>query len=425
MNSSVGQEGCKRVSFLTQVNEEKGLVPTPPDGLKSSSYDRRLDPTLMEIFVPKEADPETRAALSPDAVKKLTGLGATVTVESGLGHHADWDDAAYESAGASVTTDREAALTRADIVAKVRKPDAELLGKLKTGALYLSFLDPFNSPELMDAAARNGVNVVSMEMIPRTTLAQKMDALSSQANLAGYYAVIKAVERLSMSVPMMMTPAGTLSPAKVFVIGVGVAGLQAIATAKRLGCRVEAFDTRPVVEEQVKSLGAKFVKIDLGETGQTAQGYAKELTPEQIEKQQQGMAKVCGSADIVITTAKLFGRKAPTLVNERMLAEMRRGSVVIDLAAESGGNVEGTKLNEEVVTGNGVRIIGIGALEAEIPRSSSQMYASNVANFLEHFWGKESKAFEWRRDDPILSGCLLTYDGQIVHERFADKPANT
>lgn len=375
----------------------------------------------MEIFVPAASPPEKRAALSPDSVKKLTGLGASLTVESGLGLAADWDDAEYEQAGATVTKEPAAALASADAVFQVRKPAPELFAKMKEGALFASFLDPFNHPELMEAAAKAKVNAVSLEMIPRTTLAQKMDALSSQANLAGYFAVIRAVERLSMSVPMMMTPAGTLSPAKFFIIGVGVAGLQAIATAKRLGIRVEAFDTRPVVEEQVKSLGAKFVKIDLGETGQTAQGYAKELTPEQIQKQQDGMAKVCGQADVVITTAKLFGRKAPILVNEAMLAKMRRGSIVVDLAAETGGNVAGTKLNEEVITANGVRIIGTGALEAEVPRSSSQMFGSNVASFVEHFWDKEARTLAYRRDDPILEGCLLTYDGQIVHERFAAK----
>lgn len=217
---------------------------------------------------------------------------------------------------------------------------------------------------------------------------------------------------------MMMTPAGTISPARVFVIGVGVAGLQAIATAKRLGARVEAFDTRPVVEEQVKSLGAKFVKIDLGDTGQTAQGYAKELTPEQIRKQQEGMAKVCAQADIVITTAKLFGRPAPKIVTAEMVAGMKRGSIVVDLAAESGGNVVGTRLDEEVTTENGVRLIGLGALEAQVPTHASQVYASNLTSFIEHFWDKTTGTFAFRLDDEILKGCLLTHGGAVIHERF-------
>ncbi len=242
--------------------------------------------------------------------------------------------------------------------------------------------------------------------------------MSSQANLAGYYAVIAATARLSKILPMMMTPAGTISPARVFVIGVGVAGLQAIATAKRLGARVEAFDTRPVVEEQVKSLGAKFVKIDLGETGQTEQGYAKELTPEQLEMQRKGMAKICGYSDIVITTAKLFGRKAPVIVSADMVAGMQRGSVIVDLAAEGGGNVEGTVLDEVVTTENGVHIIGHRSLEGCVPRDASLMFSSNLYNFMEHFWDEEGSTFKLDLEDELLQGCVMTHGGEIVHEKF-------
>jgi len=217
---------------------------------------------------------------------------------------------------------------------------------------------------------------------------------------------------------MMMTPAGTISPSRVFVIGVGVAGLQAIATAKRMGARVEAFDTRPVVEEQVKSLGAKFVKIDLGDTGQTDQGYAKELTPEQIKKQQAGMAKICAQSDIVITTAKLFGRPAPKIVTEEMVAGMKFGSVIVDLAVESGGNVVGSKLNEEVQIENGPKIIGIGALEDRVAVHASQMFSANIFNFVEHFWDEEQKTINCDLDDEILGGCVITHGGAIVHERF-------
>ena len=220
-----------------------------------------------------------------------------------------------------------------------------------------------------------------------------------------------------------MTPAGTISPSRVFVIGVGVAGLQAIATAKRLGARVEAFDTRPVVEEQVKSLGAKFVKIDLGETGQTDQGYAKALTPEQIEMQRQGMAKVCAQSDIVITTAKLFGRKAPTLLTKDMISGMKPGSVIVDLAAAGGGNVEGTVLNEEVTTENGVIIIGHGTLETEVPYHASQVYASNIASLLEHFWDQETKTLKLDLEDEIMKGCLLTHEGAVIHPTFKEKLA--
>jgi NAD(P) transhydrogenase subunit alpha len=374
----------------------------------------------MRMFCPKEAEPETRAGVDPESVRKLAGLGLSVTVESGTGLASDHDDATYESAGATITADRTAAFAEADVVLRVNPPAEEEIQKLKRGCLHVSFLNPFARKDLLQAFAKAGVHAVSMEMMPRTTLAQKMDAISSQANLAGYYSVIVAAERLNRILPMMMTPAGTISPAKVFVIGVGVAGLQAIATAKRLGARVEAFDTRPVVEEQVRSLGAKFVKIDLGETGQTEQGYAKELTPEQIEKQRQGMAKVCTQSDIVITTAKLFGRPAPTLVTKEMVAGMSRGSIIVDLAAETGGNVEGTKVGEEVITENGVRIIGIAKLEACLPGHATQVYAANLANFIEHFWDKENAAFSWKLEDEILKGCLMTHDGQIRDDRFKD-----
>lgn len=372
----------------------------------------------MRIFTPSEVPPETRTALTPDFVRKLAALGAEVIVEAGTGLAAEHSDESYAEAGAQLVTDRTTALAEADMVLRVRRPPMEEVALLKRGSLHVSFLDPFREGSLMEALARQGVSTVSMEMMPRTTLAQKMDALSSQANLAGYYAVVHAAERLSRIFPMMMTPAGTISPVKVFVIGVGVAGLQAIATAKRLGARVEAFDTRPVVEEQVKSLGAKFVKIDLGDTGQTTQGYATELTAEQIRKQQEGMAKACAQADVVITTAKLFGRPAPKIVTAEMVAGMKRGSIIIDLAAESGGNVAGTRLNEEVRTDNGVRIVGHGALEAHVPTHASQVYASNLTSFIEHFWDASAGKFAFRLEDEILKGCLLTHNGEIIHERF-------
>jgi H+-translocating NAD(P) transhydrogenase subunit alpha len=375
-------------------------------------------PACMLLFVPAESAPETRVATTPEFVRKLLSLGLEVEVETEAGARADHPDTQYEEAGARIVKDREAALGRADIVLRVRKPGAREVALLKPGALHLSFLDPFNERELVEAFAAQGVSAVSMEMMPRTTLAQKMDAISSQANLAGYAAVVLAAERLNRILPMMMTPAGTIAPARVFIIGVGVAGLQAIATAKRLGARVEAFDTRPVVEEQVKSLGAKFVKIDLGDTGQTEQGYARELTPEQIEKQRQAQARVCASSDVVITTAKLFGRKAPILVTREMIAGMKPGSLLVDLAAEGGGNVEGTVPGEEVVTENGVRIIGLCPLEARVPTHASQVYASNLTSFLEHFWDPAQKAFAYRLDDEILKGCLLTHQGAIIHERF-------
>ncbi|MDG2254322.1 MAG: Re/Si-specific NAD(P)(+) transhydrogenase subunit alpha [Opitutaceae bacterium] len=373
----------------------------------------------MRVFVPCEAFPsETRVALIPESVQKLTSLGLSVEVERGAGLDSYFLDTAYEKAGALIVKDRSEALSQADMVVRVRKPSLEEVSQLKRGALHISFLDPFNESELIDAFAKTGVTAVSMEMIPRTTLAQKMDALSSQANLAGYFAVVKGAERLNRILPMMMTPAGTIAPSRVFVIGVGVAGLQAIATAKRMGARVEAFDTRPVVEEQVKSLGAKFVKIDLGDTGQTDQGYAKELTAEQIQKQQDGMAKICAQSDIVVTTAKLFGRPAPKIVTSEMVTGMKFGSVIVDLAVEGGGNVVGSKLDEEVQIENGPCIIGTGALEGRVAVHASQMYSSNIYNFIEHFWDAESSRIGLNLEDEILSGCVITNDGSTVHEQF-------
>ena len=254
-----------------------------------------------------------------------------------------------------------------------------------------------------------------MEMIPRTTRAQKMDALSSQANLAGYVMVIQAAQQLDRILPMMMTPAGTLSPAKVFVIGAGVAGLQAIATAKRLGARVEAFDTRPVVAEQVQSLGGKFVEIDLGETGQTKDGYAKELTAEQLEMQREGMKAVISESDIVITTAQVFGRPAPRIVTADMVEAMKPGGVIVDMAVDSGGNVEGSVADETAEIG-GVTILGLSNLPAQVSKDASQMYSSNLFNLVSEYWDSETKAMNLDLEDDILQSCVITHGGSIVNE---------
>jgi NAD(P) transhydrogenase subunit alpha len=371
------------------------------------------------LFTPKETHPaETRAAIVPTTVTKLCNLGIEVRVQSGAGVRSDYTDEAYVQAGAKIVTDLATGYQQADIITRVRKPAPGELDGLKAGAIHISFLDPFNEKELIQDLAQREISAISLEMIPRSTLAQKMDALSSQANLAGYAAVMVAADRMKKILPMMMTPSGTISPARFFIIGVGVAGLQAIATAKRLGARVEAFDTRPVVEEQVKSLGAKFIKVDLGDTGQTAQGYAQELSSEQLEKQRLEMAKACARADVVITTAKLFGRKAPLILNDEVLQHMQPGSLLIDLAVESGGNVAGSKVGEEVTTANGVRIYGPENLEGYYPKDASLMLAFNCYNLIEHFWDAAAKNFQFREDDEILNGCLITQAGAIVHERF-------
>lgn len=369
----------------------------------------------MNIFVAKEIHPgETRVPVIPPTVEKLVKLGANVSVEAGLGQALTIPDEAYTKAGATVVSLAEGQ-AHADIVLRLRKPSIDALNGIKPGAIHVSYLDPFNEHALIKAMAAKNISAVSLEMIPRSTIAQKMDVISSQANLGGYVAVILAAERLAKILPMMTTPAGTIAPAKVFVIGVGVAGLQAIATAKRLGAIVEAFDTRPVVEDQVKSLGAKFVKIDLGETGQTKDGYAKALTPEQLEIQRKAMAKHCAGADIVITTAQVFGRKAPVILTKDMVAGMSAGSIVVDMAVETGGNVEGSVVNQEVDV-NGVKIIGLGNLPGRVAVHASQMYSSNLLNFIDHFWDKkEKKTFVLKMEDEIIKGCLITHGGEVVN----------
>ncbi len=374
----------------------------------------------MNIAVPKEVhEGETRVSMIPEHVAKLVQAGADVSIESGLGQSLRIVDDEYIKAGASVMPDRNALIQNADMVLRIRKPAAQEIEMMTPGCIYISLLDPFNERELIDQFIARGVSAISMEMIPRITRAQKMDVLSSQANLAGYAAVIIATERLDKILPMMMTPAGTIAPARAFVIGVGVAGLQAIATAKRLGARVEAFDTRPVVEEQVKSLGARFVKIDLGDTGQTKDGYAKALTEEQLQKQREGMAKVCASADIVITTAQLFGRPAPLIVTAEMVSGMQPGSVIVDLAVESGGNVAGSQVGREVDV-NGVRIIGLANLPGQVAVNASQMFSSNLYNLVEESWNTDEKRFELNFEDEIIKGCVITHEGQIVNEMIAD-----
>lgn len=370
----------------------------------------------MKIAIPMESqNGETRVTMLPSNIDQLIKLGAEIEIESGMGERIGIKDEDYEKVGAKINKDRNNLLNSADIVLKIRKPSEDDLKHLKKECVHISYLDPFNEKELINKMASSGISAISMEMIPRTTLAQKMDVLSSQANLAGYIAVIIAAERSDKILPMMMTPAGTIAPAKVFIIGAGVAGLQAIATAKRLGARVEAFDTREVVEEQVLSLGAKFVKVDLGETGQTKDGYAKALTDEQLQKQREAMAKHCAQSDIVITTAQVFGRKAPLIVTKDMVDQMKPGSIIVDMAVESGGNVEGSQKDKEVDI-NGVKIIGLENLPGRVAVHASQMYSSNLYNFLAEFWDKDEKQFKLNLEHEIIKGCLITHNGEIVNE---------
>ena len=367
----------------------------------------------MLIGIAREtAAGELRVAGTPTTVGRLTRLGLDVAVEAGAGAGSALTDGDYESAGAAVDATGER-VRGADIVLRVRKPDADEVDRLASGSVHISFLDPFRERELIGRLAGRGITAVSMEMIPRSTRAQKMDALSSQASLAGYVTVIQASFHSPRIFPMMMTPAGTIPPARVFVIGAGVAGLQAIATAKRLGARVEAFDTRPVVAEQVRSLGARFVEIDIGEVGQTEQGYAKALTPEQIALQQEGMQRVIAASDVVITTAQVFGRPAPRIVTLEMVQAMKPGSVVVDMAVESGGNVEGSVLDEAVDIG-GVTLLGQGNLPSAVARNASEMYAANLAHFIEEFWDGEAGALQLDPADEIVASAVVARDGAVL-----------
>lgn len=373
----------------------------------------------MTILVfPAELRPqEKRCAVLPVNVKAYKLLGATVQVQGGIGEPIHVSDGEYVAAGAEVIASRSELLGNADIVLSLHKLSVEDLELLKPNALIVSYLDPFNEQDFVSNLCDKRISSISMEMIPRISRCQKMDALSSQASLAGYVMVMQAVNHLNNVLPMMMTPAGTLKPAKVFVIGAGVAGLQAIATAKRLGASVTAFDTRTVVAEQVQSLGAKFLDIDLGqtgETGETGQGYAQALTPEQMQIQQREQGKCIADSDIVITTAQLFGRKPPMLIDSQTIASMKPGSVIVDMAAENGGNVQGS-VATEVVVQSGVTIIGTGFWANGVAKHASQMYANNLQNLLSEFWSKENNKFVINVEDEVQSACIITHLGQVTN----------
>lgn len=368
----------------------------------------------MQLFIPRESNEwEHRVAATPDSVQALSSLGFSVVVESGAGERSSFTDEAYTQAGATVTTDPGTTLAGADIVFRVNPPSEDAIGRSKAGSLHVGFLDPFQRPELANAAAARGLVAVSMEMMPRTTRAQKMDALSSQHSLAGYAMVIHASDRLGKAFPMMVTPSGTIQPARVFVIGAGVAGLQAIATARRLGARIEAFDTRPATKEQVQSLGAKFVDVDLGDTGETAGGYAKELTPEQKARQQEAMAKRCAEADVVITTAQVFGRPAPRIIDRKILDTMKQGALVIDYAVSTGGNVEGSVAGEEVRVGP-ARVLGLQSFPSLVASDASRMYASNLLAFIKEFWDAETRTLNLDMSDELLASAVVARDGALA-----------
>lgn len=376
------------------------------------------------VFVPREVDAaESRVAASPDTVKRLAGLGFTVVVEKGAGDASRIPDADFAAAGAVIGKAADAA--KADIVLKVRRPaDAELKG-YKAGALVLASMDPYGNDAAVAAMARAGVSAFAMEFMPRITRAQSMDVLSSQANLAGYQAVIDAAAEYDRALPMMMTAAGTVPAAKVFIMGVGVAGLQAIATARRLGAVVTATDVRPAAKEQVASLGAKFLAVEDEEfkAAETAGGYAKEMSKEYQAKQAALTADHISKQDIVITTALIPGRPAPKLVSAAMVASMKPGSVLVDLAVERGGNVEGAVPGKVVTTANGVRIVGHLNVPGRVAASSSLLYAKNLFAFLETMIDKDKKTVSVDPEDELVKATLLTHGGKVVHPAFAQAAA--
>jgi NAD(P) transhydrogenase subunit alpha len=378
----------------------------------------------MKIAIPAEADSEPRVAATPDTVKKMKALGANVVVETGAGVKSGVLDADYEAAGAEIGTTAPYVVREADVVLKVRRPTDAELKDYKSGALVMAIMDPYGNEDALAAMAKANVVAFAMELMPRITRAQVMDVLSSQANLAGYRAVIDASAEFGRAFPMMMTAAGTVPATRVFVMGVGVAGLQAIATARRLGAIVTATDVRPATKEQVESLGAKFLAVEDEEfkNAQTAGGYAKEMSKEYQAKQAALVAEHIKKQDVVITTALIPGRPAPRLISAEMVKSMKAGSVIVDLAVERGGNVEGVK-SGEVADVNGVKIVGYVNVAGRLAASASSLYAKNLYNFLDILVDKKTKALAVNWDDEIVKATALTKDGAIVHPGFQPKSA--
>ena len=376
----------------------------------------------MRIAVAREIDPEPRVAATPDTVKKLAALGAEIVVEQGAGLRSGVLDTDYSAAGATVSQN---AVGDADVVLKVRRPANGEVAAYKRGALVIAIMDPYGNEAALAELAKAGVTAFAMELMPRITRAQAMDVLSSQANLAGYRAVIDGAADYGRALPMMMTAAGTVPATKVFVMGAGVAGLQAIATARRLGAIVTATDVRPAAKEQVESLGAKFIAVEDEEFKQaeTAAGYAKEMSKEYQTKQAALVAEHIKKQDIVITTALIPGRPAPRLISAAMVQSMRPGSVNVDLAVERGGNVEGVK-PDQVTDINGVKIVGYRNVPGRLAASASSLYARNLLNFVELLVDKKTKALAVNWDDEIVKATALTRDGAVIHPNFQPKPSN-
>jgi len=375
----------------------------------------------MKLSVPKEIKVrENRVAITPDVVKDLVKKGFEVLVETGAGMNSFFSDEAYSTAGAQVLSDAKKVYAEGDVVLKVNAPSEEEIAGMKKGAVLLSFMWAATNPKLVEACVKAGISAFSVDAIPRISRAQKMDALSSQANLAGYKAVLLCADTIGKILPMMTTAAGTIRPCKVVIFGAGVAGLQAIATAKRLGAVVEVSDIRPETKEQVESLGGKFIVVKGDDSVKMEGGYVKGVSEEFLKKQQELVAKHVKEADIVITTALIPGKKAPLLVTEEMLGSMKFGSVVLDMAVEQGGNVVGSELNKTVVK-QGVTIIGEGNIPSLLPMNASDLYAKNIVTLLYHLTDKDQ--FKWEMEEEITKGSLIVHNGVAVHPSVA-KPVN-
>jgi len=371
---------------------------------------------MVTIAVTAEREGEPRVAVSPETVKKLTALGARVKIQAGAGARSRFADPAYQAQGATIAGSAAETLADADILLKVHRPALDEVKALKRGAIVAAILSPFDDRAGLEALAGSGASLMAMELMPRISRAQSMDVLSSQANLAGYKAVIDAAAIFGQAIPMMMTAAGTVPAARAFIMGVGVAGLQAIATARRLGAIVSATDVRPATKEQVASLGAKFIAVEDEEfkQAQTAAGYAKPMSEAYQKKQAELIASHIKAQDIVITTALIPGRPAPRLISRQMVESMKPGSVIVDLAAERGGNCELTEA-DQTVTHNGVTILGPTNLAGEVPVNASSLYAKNLLAFLETMFDKKEKTLKVNWDDEIIKGTLVAKDGRIVH----------
>ena len=378
----------------------------------------------MRLAVLKErGEFETRVAVTAETAKKLVGLGLTVAVESGAGLRAAISDADYQAAGAEVAADPAATLAGAGLVFAVRVPEPPERALIPRGAILVCVVDAHSQPELVKSLAEAGIDVAAMELLPRITRAQSMDVLSSQANLAGYRAVVEAANTFQRGFPMMMTAAGTVPPARVFIIGAGVAGLQAIATARRLGAIVSATDVRPAAKEEIRSLGATYIGVDDEESAKQTGAYAREVSEDFRRKQTELMLTTIAKNDVVICTALVMGRRAPVIVNRAMVESMKAGSVVVDIAADAGGNCELTQPGEAITTPNGVTILGWRNWPGRIAVAASSLYARNLLTFITTFWDKAEKVPKLPADDEIVKGVLLTRGGAIVHPDFLPKQA--